>query len=293
MLKGRWRWGIPATLFLGGLISGMLFEHYQGRRALIELAGVEGLLLQYGPRRIVDRVPVPWPTTSKGRIMVALVFGQSNAGNSGETTSAGRPGVYEFYRGRIYDARDPLLNTDGTGGTIWVRLATKLIDSGDFDTVVLVPVAVGSSKLDRWAPGGSLHRWLLSVVGDAHAAGLEFTHLLWQQGEADAMAGTTTASYVEQFTRMLGAIRSANVKAPVFVAQSTQCGRSLANETIRSAQARIASTTDGVYPGPDTDQLGRALRYDGCHFSSDGLEKAAELWHQAIARVTPKAKPVP
>lgn len=37
-----------------------------------------------------------------------------------------------------------------------------------------------------------------------------------------------------------------------------------------------------VWLGPDTDQLGGGLRQDGCHFSGEGLNKAAQVWAAAI-----------
>jgi hypothetical protein len=39
--------------------------------------------------------------------MVALVFGQSNAGNNGESPGTAQRGVYEYYRGQLLEARDP------------------------------------------------------------------------------------------------------------------------------------------------------------------------------------------
>ena len=44
----------------------------------------------------------------KPRVMVALVFGQSNAGNWGESPKTAGPSVYFFFRGEFGRARDPL-----------------------------------------------------------------------------------------------------------------------------------------------------------------------------------------
>jgi hypothetical protein len=38
----------------------------------------------------------------------------------------------------------------------------------------------------------------------------------------------------------------------------------------------------GIFAGPDTDLLGYAYRYDGCHFSTEGLEAYADAWLTAI-----------
>jgi len=37
-----------------------------------------------------------------------------------------------------------------------------------------------------------------------------------------------------------------------------------------------------VFPGPDTDALGKKYRYDACHFNDKGLEAAASAWLEVI-----------
>ena len=44
----------------------------------------------------------------------------------------------------------------------------------------------------------------------------------------------------------------------------------------------------GVLAGPDLDTLGFADRYDGCHFSTEGRERAADL---RLAALKAPAKP--
>lgn len=274
-----------------GWVGGVLFEHYVSVNGVLDWAGVDHWQQRYIGRAKHGRTPVPWSAAPKGRTMVALVFGQSNAGNSGETAAGEFRGVYEFYRGRIYDARDPLLEASGGGGSIWMRLGARLIETGQYDTVVLVPLAVGVTGIERWAPGGNLHRWLLAVIANARAAGLTFTHLLWQQGEADAMSATSPEIYTAQFDAMLNSIRAVGVDAPIFVAQSTICGKHTGSQALRDAQASLASPTKGIYVGPNTDTLGRSFRYDGCHFGTDGLNRAAELWQKALAAIPGKPAP--
>jgi hypothetical protein len=210
------------------------------------------------------------------------VFGQSNASNSGESRGEPHAGVFEVYGGRLYEARDPLLGAAGDGGSVWLRLGALEVTGGHFDTVVLVPFAVSTSEIARWAPGGNLHDALLRVISDAHERGLTFTHLLWQHGEADALAHTSGQAYRERFLAMLAAIRRAGVSAPIYVARASRCGRVRPVEEIRTAQSALIEPAKGVLAGPDTDALGFALRYDGCHFSAEGLDRAAELWRDAI-----------
>lgn len=274
--------GCMAGCALAGAAVGILFQRYGGSDAVIDWTGLRHLVLAHSVRSVEGRVPVPLPAAAKGRSMVALVFGQSNAANSGETHGQPHPGVYEFYRGRLYEARDPLLGGDGEGGSVWLRLGTKAVASGQFDSVILVHVASGPAAIARWAPGGSLHGWLLSVIAGARDSGLVFTHLLWQQGEADAMAKTSAQAYREGFLAMLAAIRRMGVDAPIYAARATRCAKARPSEEIRGAQGGLIDPSLRILAGPDTDALGFAERYDGCHFSTEGLDRAAALWLEAL-----------
>ena len=53
----------------------------------------------------------------------------------------------------------------------------------------------------------------------------------------------------------------------------------------------LASVAYGVHAGPNLDALGFAERYDGCHFSTEGLERAADLWLEALHAPVPRVAP--
>jgi len=225
----------------------------------------------------------PTPTRpGRPRVMVALVFGQSNAGNWGESRRVAAPRVFNFFRGRYERARDPLPGANGDGGSVWTRLGDKLIAARLYDRVVFVPASIGATEIAQWAPGGALHKDLLRNVREARQARLVFTHLLWHQGESDAALGTSAREYQRQFLAMLSAIRALGVDAPVFVAVATRCGQYPPNEVIRAAQLGLVNPALGIFAGPDTDQLGPEYRHDGCHFSDRGLDAHAEMWLQVI-----------
>lgn len=276
---------IAACILVSALVAfggGVLFEHYLGANGVIDWTGLRDLSFVHRTRSTADRSPATLPASPPGRTMVALVFGQSNAGNGGETPGPPHPGVYELYRGRIYRAADPLLGAAGEGGSIWLRFAAKAIASGAYDAVVLVPFALGSANVARFAPGGGLHGGLMAAIAGAREQGLTFTHLLWQQGEMDAMMRTSGEAYREQFGAMLASIRRAGVDAPIYVARATRCARSRPSTEIGNAQSGLVDPASGILAGPDMDQLGFAERYDGCHFSTEGLERAAQLWQEAV-----------
>ncbi|MCS7059800.1 MAG: sialate O-acetylesterase [Anaerolineae bacterium] len=216
------------------------------------------------------------------RMMVALVFGQSNAANFGETRHTAGPNVHVLHKGRLYRARDPLRGANGEGGSVWTRLGDKLIAEGLFDTVIFVPAAVGGTEIARWTPDGDLFPLVERAIEDVHRRKLKFTHLLWHQGESDAMLRTHPGEYQRLFRAMLAGIRSRGVDAPIFVAAATRCGQYPVNEDIHWAQRNLVSPSVGILAGPDTDLLDETFRYDGCHFSKQGLEAHAQMWLEHI-----------
>lgn len=247
---------------------------------LLVFAVLIGVVIDYG-LSVNPRTPVPRSRVASEELMVALVFGQSNATNSGEVRYASQENVYNFYRGKFYRARDPLLGATDRGGSVWTRLGDQLIKQGCYKTVVFVPVGVGATDIARWTLRGDLHPRILSAIADVKDSGLEFTHLLWHQGESDA-ARTSTAAYQARFRNMLASIRAHGVSAPIFVSAATRCYGQLPDKTVRRAQRDLVDVAKNIYAGPDTDTLGPRYRFDGCHFSAEGLALAADLWLQAL-----------
>lgn len=87
---------------------------------------------------------------------------------------------------------------------------------------------------------------------------------------------------------MLAPIRRLGVDAPIYVARATRCAKAGPSAEIRGAQGGLVDPPSRILAGPDTDALGLAERYDGCHFSSEGLDRAAALWLEALrAKMAP------
>jgi hypothetical protein len=238
-------------------------------------------------RKLVRPGEAPSP-----KAMVALVVGEANADNFGESPVVAAERVYDFYKGRLYKAEEPLLGGDvesGDSGSVWVRLANMLVTRGVYEEVVLVQMAVKESTIARWRPGTELHRELLKRIRDAQEAGLTFTHILWSQGESDARLSTDPGGYRQAFQELLGSIREHGVTAPMFVAIATLCYSNKINLEIQQAQRSLVGLEARVHAGPNTDDLGMALRFDGCHFANEGLDKAAGLWFETL---TQRAQPI-
>ena len=218
---------------------------------------------------------------------VLLIIGQSNAANaSGQRyRSQHGPALINFFQGRCVIAGSPLLGSSGNEGESWTLLGDKLIASGRYQQVVLIPAAVGASEVARWAPGGDINALLSNELDIVHRH-YRITHVLWHQGEADYLQGTSGADYRRAFKGLLETLRHKGVDAPVFVSVATKCG--LARDwqpgnPVATAQRSLWDSATGVFPGVDTDSLlTETDRYDDCHFAGSGQEKFADAWLDAI-----------
>lgn len=217
------------------------------------------------------------------KVLVILLLGQSNAGNHGQTRAEPVADVFNFYDGRCYVAADPLPGASGDGGSVWMRLAPRLLRPGQIDAVLLAPLAVNSTSIEQWNRHPLLLEGLQRLVGQLRQRGFEVAQVLWQQGEAESFKGTSADAYRLGFAEMLGRLRGLGVDAPVWVAQATRC-QQRSNAAVHAAQGELPGLLAGVRAGPDVDRLfDPVYRHDGCHFSARGLEAAAQAWATAIA----------
>jgi hypothetical protein len=210
-------------------------------------------------------------------------MGQSNAANSGDTLYRAKHDVINFnwIDGKCYHAEDPLLGTDGDGGTIWTRLGDELIDNGAYKQVVLVDIAVSGTPIRAWAGADGPTRHGVEAAAALRAFGRRFTHVLWHQGESDWQ--TPRDIYIRLFHTMAEYLRDNGVDAPIFVAQTTLCKGRRAPE-IQQAQIQLPATMDNVFAGANADEVDRLRdrQEDLCHFKETGLAQLARLWRDAI-----------
>lgn len=223
---------------------------------------------------------------SRSRVLVLLVLGQSNAANHAQSRAAGGAGVYSWYRGRCYAAVDPLPGATGTGGSVWTRLGPLLVQGvrgRAHDAVLWVPLAIDATSVAQWARHPRLVDGLQDTVRGLRSSGFEPAHVLWLQGEAEAFKATSAADYRRDFGQVLQRLRELGVQAPVWVAQASLC-QQRSNPAVRAAQALLPQQFEDVKAGPDMDALfAPALRFDGCHFSTQGAAQAAQAWWQVLS----------
>lgn len=216
---------------------------------------------------------------------IIVVLGQSNI----TTTVLG--GAYtpvnsmvhnlNVYTGGMYRAADPLLGDQtsaGNYGSTLTRLGDKLITQRVFQRSILKPLGVGASTISDWDVGGHYHHRIDVCARRLQSLGLTATHIIWHQGESDAVDGTSQAAYYAALLRIIAAFRAAGMGAPFFVCKATWFAGSLpaGSAAVRAAQAQIVDN-DTVFAGPDTDTLDNTYRFDTTHFSPTGSEAFADL----------------
>ncbi len=258
--------------------------------AIKQGAYVPGNEAEIDPRRL----SVPWRHLFEDRDCgVFLILGQSNAANHGLTRRASEHECYclDVFRMRCYLADDPLPGASGNAGSVWSRLGDMLIQNGVFRRVLFVPLAVGGTFIVDWVPGGAVHKRTLLALSrirrEINRPVVPISAGMWQSGEAEGNHCKTSArAYKAYFHLIVEDLRANGVAAPIFVARSTFCeggAHPFKNRpAIRRAQAELPDPQSGIFAGPDTDTIVLEERFDGCHFTTTGLEHCAELWLEAI-----------
>ncbi|WP_293391050.1 hypothetical protein [Nevskia sp.] len=221
------------------------------------------------------------------RPVVFLAFGQSIASNFNQAPYTPKRPSYNIHQGRCFEARDPMAGADGTLGSMWSHLGDAL-PSGLMPYTAFVTIGVGDSSVAQWDAGGSLNERLTEAVRSTRDTGFGISYLLWHQGSADR--GTTAGTYQSHFMGMIQSIAPYGVlpgtspgNTRVLIAVHTRCGNGGQDAALAAAQRGLVNPDKGFFPGADTDTLGGNFRYDGCHLSKAGQEKAAALWRDRIA----------
>jgi hypothetical protein len=226
------------------------------------------------------------------RTVVLMVLGQSNAANYGGQRYRSKHGeqVINFFNGQCFVAASPLLGSTGAKGEYWTQAANLLIESGRFDHVVIAPLAFSGSEVVRWASGGDINLMLIDLIKQLKMKGYQAKHVLWDQGEADFVKGTSTEAYRERLLSMIGTLRQQNISAPVYVSIASKClepsngGLKTHSRDNPIVIAQMAlSEGRNMRLGVNTDELlDEDDRYDDCHIGGSGMDKVARAWAKIL-----------
>ena len=224
------------------------------------------------------------PPKFTNKTIVAFVFGQSNSANhASERYKAETRNVLNYFNGQFYIASDPLLGATGNGGSMWTITANKLIKNDVADKVILLPAGVGGTSIRLWRKNGLLNEMLENRLKDAKKNNLPISHFLWHQGETDN--NEQYPDYQNALTEIINLTKRYYPNSKFFVAQASAfCPLNSSNEILQSQ--KNVTKLENVYIGPNTDMIGQDDRWDGCHFSSRGLDKISDEWVRLIKTPT-------
>jgi lysophospholipase L1-like esterase len=222
------------------------------------------------------------------KVMICLTFGQSNAADYGMGKYSCRNSeVYNYYKGDLFKAQEPLLGPDGSGSSVWTRVADLLIDSGMYKKVIIVPCGIGQTSVTCWAEG-DCRKKLEATLDYLAKDGIKPTHIFWQQGETDNVDNTSKAQYKLRLNQIIKIFRDRQINAPFYVSVTSYFPYVNNNPfgidpDISGAQKEVIQETAGIKEGPNTDSLNLAYyRADGVHFTEKGLDTLAEKWVEKI-----------
>jgi hypothetical protein len=246
----------------------------------LELRGSNG-------KRVVDASVEPI-----GVGEVFLIAGQSYAANFNEKPMRindpdGRVVAWDVEKKSWAVAHDPqpIHGYGGTSGSIWPAMGNLLLPEARVP-IGFINVSSGATATRQWLPGQQLYTHLAEAGNNAG----RFRAVLWQQGESDVIAQTTTETYVENLTTIRkGLAREWGFEPPWLLAKSTH-HPTVYKDPEHERQIRGAidelCRLPGFRAGPDTDTLqGENREMSGLrHFSAAGQERAGKLWFKAISK---------
>ncbi|GAB3576315.1 hypothetical protein GCM10027578_42000 [Spirosoma luteolum] len=129
----------------------------------------------------------------------------------------------------------------------------------------------------------------LSLQFYAHTLGVRA--ILWQQGEADNLINTSSASYTSDLTYLINQSRQDFGRNMSWVVARASYGDRVPNRVnpgIIAAQTNIVNTVPNVFAGPSTDniQIPRTRPPlndpEGFHFDYNGLVEVASAWNTSL-----------
>ena len=223
---------------------------------------------------------------------VFVVAGQSYATNCNDerlkvSDPANRVVAFDTAKGTWAVAHDPQPVPDGSdGGSIWPPVGDALLQEFRVP-IAFANVAVGGTATSQWMPGEPLHKRLVET---GKTLG-HFRAVLWQQGESDVIAKTTTEKYVANLRAIRRTASAAWRTQPPWLLAKSTLHPTVYNDPAGEGRIRAAidelTSRPGFQAGPDTDKLDGLNRGDAKsrrHFSALGQKNAAAMWVEVIAK---------
>ena len=229
---------------------------------------------------------------SVDKVGVGEVFvgaGQSNSTNCAQERTSQKSGMVSSFSGKDWQlANDPQPgpHDNSQGGSFWPSFGDAMYERYHVPIGVAV-TGHGGTSATQWQPDNpmGLYPWMMTRIYQLGYQG--FRAVLWHQGEADAVLGTSTDNYVSLLSNIIKQSKmDAGWEFPWFTAEATyQNGQNSSYPTIRNAQQKLWDTGISL-EGPDTDTLTSEYRDHGgagIHFSPKGLSAHGKMWAEKVS----------
>lgn len=237
--------------------------------------------------------PVTIPRVGIGDIY--LTAGQSNAANRGSPAYSpkdDRVVAWNYQTKAWSNAADPMpgASAGGGNGSPWSRLGDMLA-SREKVPVAFVCMAESGSSIDQWLPHApkNLYSRIEAAVKAFPANG--FRAVLFHQGESDALASSSAATYKSRLKSIISQSRKdAGWPVPWYIAEASYLpNSSLAQQLpIVAGQLAVIYEDPLVFAGPVTDDFHLENKlHDGVHFNEQGLSDHAAQWAKVLTGTAP------
>jgi hypothetical protein len=170
----------------------------------------------------------------------------------------------------------PIAN--GTGGSVWIWLANRLI-AAEHVPIGFVALGFGGSSASSWAAGGSLYiSGVQPAVKSFPVNG--FRAALWHQGETDSVGSVSAITHAGYLNSMTSQSRiDAGWNFPWYLAEVSYHSNSTIQkqEPITAGQRMSIHGSPLNFFGPSTDEL-HLIGGGSLHFNAVGLDNHARQW---------------
>lgn len=246
----------------------------------------------YRPARI------PFETGEKSTCRIYLLMGGSNMIGADARPLAAQipdPRIGFLDRdGKWLVAIEPM-HERGAGIGPGVFFAREMLRHDPSARIVLIPLAVEDSPLDRWEKGSRFYEEAIRRARIAAQSG-EIVGVLWHQGEADSYTAATAASYEMRLTLMFADLRK-DLNAPllpIVVGQLGAFDRTPYAEVIRCSLRRVPHDLPmvGFADSAGLTDLGdwRHVHFDAASQEALGKNYASAMLKLQDASVAEKAR---
>lgn len=264
-----------AFFLMTGFSLGWLFAKHVPISLYLEIAGIKSRVFTDTSQKQIVNQP------NSGLTILAL--GQSNAGNTGIGYQRKvNSNVTNYWNGKWYVATSPLLGAEGDGSNLWPYLADQILeDHPRIPNITIVNYSIGATSIAFWNQKSTQSK-LKQLQKELQQNNITPDYILWAQGEEDNKLNTDKHAFTKNYQAWLQQLHNLWPNSDIFSAISTRCQANQPSQIIKNIIEDVSNRYSFTFVGPNTDLLGPAYRFDGCHFNEEGTKLAAELWKLAL-----------